>query len=131
MLYEVITIHNHNSQDLTHGKPPNQSTLYRQRYFCKRSLSASLKEGHNPALSHILRVERDIVQAAANLRGDRTFTTAFPRSAFGNAIRTVAQVASARVGVAAIKISLGGFDTHSNQPATQARLLKELRNNFV
>ena len=85
----------------------------------------------NPALAHILRVERDIVQAAANLDGKREFATAFPRSAFGNAIRTASQVASSSAGVAAIKVSLAGFDTHSNQPATHARLLKDLAEGLV
>ncbi len=80
----------------------------------------------NPALGHILRVEQDIARAAAKLDGGHTFTTPFPRSPFGNAIRTVAQVAASSAGVAALKVSLDGFDTHSNQPGRHARLLKDL-----
>jgi uncharacterized protein (DUF1501 family) len=60
-----------------------------------------------------------------------SFKTPFARSPFGNAIRTVAQVAASRAGVAALKVSLGGFDTHSNQPNTHARLLKELAEGLV
>ena len=88
-------------------------------------------DARNPALAHILRVERDIVQAAANLDGKHEFATTFPRSAFGNAVRTAAQVASSSAGVAAVKVSLAGFDTHSNQPATHSRLLKGLAEGLV
>jgi uncharacterized protein (DUF1501 family) len=35
-------------------------------------------------------------------------------------------VVAAQGGVAAVRITLSGFDTHSNQPATHARLLMEL-----
>jgi uncharacterized protein (DUF1501 family) len=83
------------------------------------------------ALKHIFRVEADIVQAASSMTGEHAFTTSFPNNAFGNAVRTAAQVVATRAGVAAIKISLNGFDTHSGQAATQARLLKELADGLV
>lgn len=101
------------------------------QFLRQARLAAPTSDVQNPALGHILRVERDIVQAAANLNGNHSFRTEFPRSSFGNAIRTAAQVASSGAGVAAVKISLGGFDTHSNQPATHARLLKELAEGLV
>jgi uncharacterized protein (DUF1501 family) len=41
-------------------------------------------------------------------------------------VRTAAQVIASRSGVAALKVSLNGFDTHSGQLATHARLLKDL-----
>jgi uncharacterized protein (DUF1501 family) len=78
------------------------------------------------ALRHIFKVESDIVRAAAGITGEYAFTTEFPRTAFGTAVRTASQVIATRAGVAAIKISLNGFDTHSGQAATQARLLKDL-----
>jgi uncharacterized protein (DUF1501 family) len=102
-----------------------------QQFLRQARRAAPGGDARNPALAHILRVERDIVQAAANLDGKREFATAFPRSAFGNAIRTAAQVASSSGGVAAVKVSLAGFDTHSNQPATHARLLKDLAEGLV
>ena len=82
--------------------------------------------GRNPALAHILKVESDIVQAASHLGGNTEFRTEFPRSAFGNAVRTAAQLAANQAGVAAIRLSLGGFDTHQNQPGVHQRLLGEL-----
>jgi uncharacterized protein (DUF1501 family) len=80
----------------------------------------------NPALAHILKVESDILQAAAQLNAHFDFRTEFPRGGFGNAVRTAAQLAANPAGVAAIRLSLGGFDTHQNQPGIQARLLGEL-----
>jgi len=80
----------------------------------------------NAALAHILKVESDIVQAARHLGGDVAFRTEFPRSPFGNAVRTAAQLAANPAGVAAIRLSLGGFDTHQNQPGVHQRLLGEL-----
>lgn len=85
--------------------------------------------GLNPALEPLMPLwkkgELAIVQSVgypdANLS----------HSPFGNAIRTAAQVAASRAGVAAVKVSLGGFDTHSNQPGQHARLLKELAEGLV
>lgn len=38
---------------------------------------------------------------------------------------------ASQAGVAAVKVSLDGFDTHGNQPGTHARLLKELAGGLV
>ena len=65
------------------------------------------------------------------MTADYAFRTEFPRTPFGNAIRTAAQVVASKAGVAAIKVSLNGFDTHSGQQATQARLLKDLAEGLV
>ena len=85
----------------------------------------------NKALAHILKVEGDIVQAASHLAGRRTFATEFPAGAFGNAIRTASQIVANPSGVAVVRVTLSGFDTHANQPATQARLLGEVANGLV
>jgi len=85
----------------------------------------------NPALAHVLRVEQAVIGAAARLRADRTFTTAFPTGNFGNAVRTAAQVAAANAGIPVIKLALNGFDTHVGQLARQARLLKDLAEGIV
>ena len=80
----------------------------------------------NAALNHILRVEAEIVQAARRLSADVPLRTEFPANAFGSALRTAAQLAANRGGVAAMKVSLEGFDTHQDQAARQQRLLAEL-----
>lgn len=85
----------------------------------------------NAALSHILKVERDVTQAAANLGNNVTLRAEFPNHAFGNAVKTAAQVVASGAGIAAIKVTLNGFDTHSGQQGTQQRLLKELAEGVV
>lgn len=80
----------------------------------------------NAALKHILKVERDTRQAADGLGVGVRFDAAFPQTPFGGAVRAAAHVAASPAGVAAIKLSLGSFDTHVNQPVQHGRLLGEL-----
>ena len=80
----------------------------------------------NSALAHILRVEREIVQSAERLNAGHAFNTAFPAGPFGNAIKTTAQLAANPAGIAVIRVTLGGFDTHANQLGTHANLLRQL-----
>jgi uncharacterized protein (DUF1501 family) len=85
----------------------------------------------NPALNHILKVEQDIVQAASQLSAQRNFQTEFPKGEFGNAVKAAAQIIANQAGVAAVRMTLNGFDTHQNQPGTQARLLQDLSEGLV
>jgi len=80
----------------------------------------------NQALAHILKVEADIVQARSHLAAERALETEFPATGFGNAVKTASQVIANPSGVAAVRLTLTGFDTHTNQPGTQTRLLAEL-----
>ncbi|REE18823.1 uncharacterized protein (DUF1501 family) [Paraburkholderia sp. BL27I4N3] len=118
--------------------------------FVKASRLATAVSLHerNPELAHILDVENDIVKAADRLRpaqGQAPLKTVFPGGAFGSSIRTAMQVLTAGEvpkdvaprsaqqespqrgqGVAVIRLTLNGFDTHQNQPGQQAALLKQL-----
>ncbi len=98
----------------------------------------------NPELAHILDVENDIVHAADRLRprpGQYALKTSFPGGAFGTSIKTAMQVLAASdstsgtplagQGVAVIRLTLNGFDTHQNQPARQADLLRQLALGFA
>ena len=80
----------------------------------------------NAALKHILTVERDIVQAAGKLNAGYIFKAEFPGNAFGNAVKTAAQLVASNAGIAVIRLTLNGFDTHANQLVTQANLLRDL-----
>ena len=80
----------------------------------------------NPSLAHILRVEREIQRSADRLHPGRDFAIAFPAGPFGAAIRTAAQLAANREGISAIRLTLGGFDTHANQAGPHAALLRQL-----
>ncbi len=80
----------------------------------------------NAALKHILAVESEIVHAASKLNTNVAFKTEFPKTAFGNQVRTAAQLVASNAGMATIRLTLGGFDTHAGQLGTQAGLLKQL-----
>ncbi len=116
------------------GGPPATRTVAltnTEQFLQQAKLAVPAGQAHNVALNHILRMEQDIVQAASGLNTHHAFRTVFPQTAFGNAIRTAAQVAASQSGVAALKVSLNGFDTHSGQPATHTRLLRELAEGLV
>jgi len=85
----------------------------------------------NASLAHILHVESQVAESAERLRGARAFRTEFPASAFGRAAHAAAQLAANPAGVAAIRISLGSFDTHANQQGVHANLLRELAEGLV
>ena len=97
-----------------------------EQFLQQAKLAVPAGQAHNASLNHILKVEQDIVQAAAGLNTNHAFRTVFPQTGFGNAVRTAAQVVASRSGVAALKVSLNGFDTHSGQLGTHAALLKNL-----
>jgi len=114
------------------GAGARSIALSNTEQFLRQAHLASASGQPRPgALNHILRVESDIVQASVGLHPDQPFQTEFPATPFGNAARTAMQVVASSTGVAAIKIALNGFDTHSGQPATQARLLRDLADGVV
>jgi len=95
-----------------------------------RRLESSSGEARNPALAHILRVEREIDNAAAELRAAAArvpdFDVRFPPGPFGRQLETAAKLIEGGVPVPVIKLSQSGYDTHSNQPGRHAALLAEL-----
>ncbi len=102
-----------------------------EQFLRQARLATPEGQSRNKALQHILKVEADIVQAASHLTAGRTFATEFPNTGFGAAMRTAAQVVANQAGVAVVRVTLGGFDTHTGQPATHARLLGELASGIV
>lgn len=80
----------------------------------------------NEALQHILRLESEVQSAALNLDPKVTLASAFPNHAFGQQAKTAMQVIAASPGVAAVRISLGSFDTHQGQAGTQQALLRQV-----
>jgi len=102
-----------------------------EAFLRQARLAGPAGEARNKAYRHILRVEADIVQAATNLDARHEFTTEFPQGGFGNAIKTACQIVANPSGVAVVRLTLSGFDTHGAQSATQARLLGELARGIV
>lgn len=100
----------------------------------------SLK-ARNPERAHIVGVESDIAHAAGQLRsrpGQHALKTAFPAGAFGASVKTAMQALAQGgpmpgqgQGVAAIRLTLDGFDTHQNQPQRHADLLRQFAAGMV
>lgn len=96
-----------------------------ERFARQARLARSDQASARGALAHILRVENDVVQAAAEIRPDVTFKTEFPRTPFGVGAQHASAIAATRK-VPVIRLTLGGFDTHQNQLGPHAQLLKQL-----
>jgi uncharacterized protein (DUF1501 family) len=102
-----------------------------EQFLRRARLAAPAGTARNGALERILKVEADIVQAASHLDARRAFRTEFPAGAFGSAIHTACQVIANPSGVAVVRVTIGGFDTHGAQAPTQARLLGALAGGIV
>ena len=83
-------------------------------------------ESRNAALAHILRVEREVLRSAERLDPRKSFSATFATGPFGNAVGTAAQLAANEAGIAVVRITLDGFDTHANQQGVHANLLRQL-----
>ncbi|MFO1318860.1 MAG: DUF1501 domain-containing protein [Burkholderiales bacterium] len=96
------------------------------QFLRQARLAAPGGRARNAALEHILSVEANIAHAAQGLDARRPFSTVFPSGPFGAAVRTACEAIGSHGGVAAVKLSLGGFDTHTQQLGRHEALLKEL-----
>ncbi len=97
-----------------------------EQFLRNARLARDAGESGNVSLAHILRVEREILRSADKLTAGQAFVTEFPAGPFGSAIRTAAQLAANPAGIAVIRISLGGFDTHAGQLGAHANLMRQL-----
>lgn len=68
-------------------------------------------------------MDADILATAA---AGQTPRGTYPTNGFGNSMKLIAQLVLADVGTSIFYVSLGGFDTHSNQLTAQASLLTTL-----
>jgi uncharacterized protein (DUF1501 family) len=94
----------------------------------KLAMGDAPAQPRSAALAHVLRVEADIVQASLKLASgaSRAPRRPYPAGPLGNALRVATDVIENGSGVAAIKLSLNGFDTHQNQPGIHANLLRQV-----
>ena len=110
----------------------NPDQFVRQSKLIDSGMSGEAKKpARSAVLDHVLRVESNIVEAAASLNSRYAFRTAFPAGPFGNQIQTAVQIAANPAGVAAVRVTLGGFDTHQNQPGTHANLMKQFAEGVI
>ncbi len=87
-------------------------------------------EAQNGSLGYIHSVQRDILAAAAVLAKIKPLIKEpgfpFPESALGRQMKTSFQLLAAGLRVPVIKLTLRGFDTHSDEKPVEERLLGEL-----
>lgn len=82
----------------------------------------------NPALKHVLGVQNDLLQMSRELAGRVTPLPrdAFPKGRFGEDIKTTCEILGAQLNIPVIRLTLGGFDTHTSQLKRHERLMEEL-----
>jgi uncharacterized protein (DUF1501 family) len=97
-----------------------------EQFLRNARLARAEGESKNPSLAHILRVESDVLASAERLQAGRKFAAAFPAGPFGNSVNTAAQLAGNEAGIAVVRLSLSGFDTHANQQGVHANLLRQV-----
>lgn len=131
-LADGVAIGNNDMGPLT-GAPRAVALANPERFAQQARLieTESTAPRRSRALQHILKIENNIADAAAGLDARREFRTAFPQGDFGNQVRLAAQIAANRRPVAALRLSLGGFDTHQNQATPHANLLRQLAEGLV
>jgi len=97
---------------------------------------AGTTDGGNLALRHLLAVRHEINAAAAGLR-DKLREAPTPAHTYGQEfllgrqLDLATRVVASGVPVVAVKMALGGFDTHANQVQTHERLLTFLATNLA
>ncbi|RME02308.1 MAG: DUF1501 domain-containing protein [Planctomycetota bacterium] len=84
----------------------------------------------NPALRHLVKVQQDILHAARALQKKLTKAPAlgvqFPKSGLAKQMEIAAKLLAGKTPAPVIKLSIGGFDTHSNQRGRHQKLLRDL-----
>lgn len=114
------------------GTGPRVVSLSDTEQFLRQAKLATPGQGvASAALAHVLKVERDIAQAASRLASSQALRTEFPAHPFGKAVQIACQVIAGGSGIAALRLTLGSFDTHQRQAATHAGLLKQLAQGLV
>lgn len=120
-----------NSADMGPLAGARAIALKNAEQFKRQSRLAQEKtQSGNGALRHILKVESDITQAGKQIDGTHAFRTEFPKGEFGNAVHTACKVVASG-DVAVLRLTIGSFDTHQNQPVTHANLLRQLSDGLL
>jgi len=108
----------------------NAVTLLNVKQFIRQAKSVHTLQqaGNNPALQHLRQVQQKIKSSASRLEAglvDDAALQNFPKTAIGRQLKLVSQILMSNIYVPVIRVTLGSFDTHTNQPVRHARLLKE------
>ncbi|PCJ18054.1 MAG: hypothetical protein COB02_06035 [Candidatus Cloacimonadota bacterium] len=102
-----------------------------QKQFLKRAkkIKKSKRPIMNNSLAHFDSIQSDIqrsYQMIQNKMNKSLQLTEFSKDKLSRSLKSAAEFIISGINVPVIKITHGGFDTHSNQKNTHARLLKQL-----
>ncbi|MBW7876769.1 MAG: DUF1501 domain-containing protein [Candidatus Cloacimonetes bacterium] len=108
---------------------PRLFAMNSTRDLKKASVLSSQESGsHNSALLHVLKVQKDLHSASRELldKVKPLVDETFPKHKFGQDCKTAAEILGSGVAVPVLRLSHGGYDTHSNQLKRHQNLLLEL-----
>ncbi len=95
-----------------------------------RRMPRTTRTTKNPALAHVLETQHELLDAVESmerhLANAAVPTADFGKGQFAEACRDAARIIVSGMGVMVIRLRLGGFDTHVNQPRRHARLMEQL-----
>jgi len=88
----------------------------------------------SPYLAHVAEIEDHAQRGAQELpnlvAGYKTDAT-YPATPFGRSLALAAQIVGSKLGTRVLYVTLGSFDTHTTQKATQDRLLADFANGMT
>jgi uncharacterized protein (DUF1501 family) len=92
----------------------------------RRALSETRGRPEEEYLRQATLTALDDADTLARVAQSYQSSVTYPQTYLGESLRTIAQVIAGDVGTRVFFATLGGFDTHANQAATQQRLLTDL-----
>jgi len=92
----------------------------------RRALSQARGRPEEEFLRQATRTALDDADVMEQVAQGYQTSVEYPMSPLGQSLKTIAQVIAGDVGTRVFFATLGGFDTHANQPFQQQRLLTEL-----
>jgi uncharacterized protein (DUF1501 family) len=92
----------------------------------RRALSQARGRPEEEFLRQATRTALDDADTMERVAQGYQTTVEYPQSPLSQSLKTIAQVIAGDIGTRVFFATLGGFDTHANQPFQQQRLLTEL-----
>lgn len=92
----------------------------------RRALSQARGRPEEEFLRQATRTALDDADTMEHVAQGYQTTVEYPQSPLSQSLKTIAQVIAGDIGTRVFFATLGGFDTHANQPFQQQRLLTEL-----
>lgn len=127
-----IIIGSNNSEGLLSGTYLNKLTVENITQLINQSKNIEVisTQTKNKSLAHILKIQKDtnlsVKEIEKRMRQEVNLSVEFPKTKLGQHFKLTSELIVNKVPVSVIKLSLSGFDTHTNQKEVQDKLLKEI-----